>query len=80
MAQMGERQLTSSGWIASWSPDVPSLIWLDYMGKRPRRYQSVIRYHDGQIGYEWPEIVPPTVKRKIVLLLDELHEKYPQDQ
>ena len=39
----------------------------------------MIRYHDGQIGYEWPEIVPPTVKRKITSLLDELHEKHPQD-
>jgi hypothetical protein len=47
---------------------------LCYSGKQYKRSQTVIRYHNGQNGYSWPEIVPPSVKEQVRLLLEEAHE------
>ena len=43
---------------------------LDYEGVQFKRSQRVVRYHDGSDGYDWPEVVPASVRAKVARLLD----------
>lgn len=64
--------LTRSGWMAH---DINHHgLLLSYEGKQFVRSQVVIRYKDGSVAYEWPEVVPPSVKAKVRDLLHEAHE------
>ena len=62
-------RLTRSGWVARNITPGHSL-WLDYEGVQFKRSQRVVRYHDGTDGYDWPEVVPPSVRAKVARLLD----------
>lgn len=69
----GKQTLSSSGWVASWSGDKPNTIYLDYEGREFKRSQSVIRYGRGRYGWDFPEVVPGDVKRKLYALFERLH-------
>jgi hypothetical protein len=63
-------RLSRSGWVAS---DIThDGLFLDYHGRESKRGQSVIRYVDGTVGYDWPEIVPVAVKAKVKAILNEM--------
>jgi hypothetical protein len=65
-------RLTRSGWEAH---DITQdSLLLRYQGKQAKPSQTVIRYYNGQNGYTWPEIVPPSVQEQVRLLLEEAHE------
>lgn len=66
-----ERRLTKSGWFARWDGTSTSTIYLDYEGVRFIRSQSVIRYGAGKYGYDWPELVPKSVRKKVADLFEE---------
>ena len=66
-------RLTRSGWTATIKS--ASCIYLDYEGIEWRRSQSVIRYHNGRNGYDWPEVVPSSVKSMIDRLFDRLADE-----
>ena len=65
-----EKKLTPSGWTARNIRPGCSL-WLDYEGVQFKRSQRVVRYDDGSDGYDWPEVVPASVRAKVARLLDE---------
>lgn len=64
------KQLTRSGWTASWDPNRPRTVWLDYEGIEFKRSQSVIRYSEGHYGWDWPEVVPESVMYKVEAILE----------
>lgn len=68
-----QKWLTPGGWKASWSGDRPNTIYLDDEGPTAQRSQSVIRYSRGRYGYDWPEVVPAGVKKKLHALFERLH-------
>ena len=70
-----QKRLTKSGWTARWDGARKPItsIYLDYEGLEFKRSQSIIRYSTGQYGYDWPEIVPASVKAKVEALLEDLH-------
>jgi hypothetical protein len=69
MAHLTEKRLTRSGWVAR-NIQPGRGLYLDYEGTTFKRSQSVIRYDDGSDGYEWPEVVPVSVRAKVARLLD----------
>ena len=79
---MKQKRLTRSGWVARWDPTRRPInsVYLDYEGKEFKRSQTVIRYDSGHLGWEWPEIVPASVKSKVWELLDRLHEQSSRPQ
>lgn len=67
-----QKWLTPKGWKASWSGSRPNVIYLDDETGR-NRSQSVIRYGRGHYGWDWPEVVPESVKKKLRALFERLH-------
>lgn len=67
---MSEEQirLSKSGWTAS-EVSIKG-VTLTYEGIAHRPSQRIIRYDTGDIGYDWPEIVPESVKVKIQNILE----------
>ena len=65
-------RLTKSGWFATRTPT--DSAYLDYEGSEYKRSQTVLRYSSGDYGYDWPEIVPASVKRKVEALLDKWND------
>ena len=64
-----DMRLTRSGWVAR--NIIPGRgLDLDYEGVQFKRSQRVVRYHDGSDGYDWPEVVPASVRAKVARLLD----------
>lgn len=61
------KRLSKSGWTLR-SIWIGKSAWLDYEGIQFKRSQKIIVIN-GEVLYDWPEIVPEGVKKKIDKIL-----------
>lgn len=68
----GRVQRTVGRWRLSWSQRHPDSVFVDFEGEGYRRSQSGLLYDSGEIGWDYPELVPASIASAVRALFDGL--------